>query len=105
MTRRLKKFITSKGFKLLLIIIFLLAGFKFYLNYKKVEQVKGEIEILHNRIELARERNKELKDELGNVNDSEYVEKIARKELGLVKPGELLLVPVEDEEEDKEKNK
>src|SRR5690554_5920158 len=104
MSRRFKKFISSKAFKLLLLIFFFLAGFKFYLNYKKIEQIKGEIEILHNRIELSLERNEELKNELGNVNDPEYIEKIARKELGLVKPGELLLVPIEDEEEEKDNN-
>ncbi|NLM97500.1 MAG: hypothetical protein GX175_07830 [Halanaerobiaceae bacterium] len=42
------------------------------------------------------EEKNRLEEELENVNNPEYIEKIAREELGLVKPGELLIIPVEE---------
>jgi cell division protein FtsB len=42
------------------------------------------------RLQLAQDKqlNAALKEELGSLQDRKYVEKIARDELGLVKPGE-----------------
>jgi cell division protein FtsB len=93
---RLTGFFLSKGFKLILILVVLFGGYKFYLNQREIIYIKREIARLEQELDNAEAREKELKEKLENINDPEYIEEIARKELGLVKPGELLLIPVEE---------
>lgn len=99
MDNKFKKFITSKGFKLIISVLVIIFIYNFYVNYAKISKLESQIEYLHNEIRKAREKNYKLKTELDNLNNLEYIEKIAREELGLVKPGELLLIPVEDKTE------
>jgi len=74
----------------------LISGIKFWQNYRKINQLKEKIDILNQRIQKAENENQQIKEELNNLKDYSYVEKIARKELGLVKPGEILLIPIEE---------
>ncbi|ACL68811.1 Septum formation initiator [Halothermothrix orenii H 168] len=90
-------FITSKGFKVLLVIFLIFMAIKFYNNYRAISRLEKQVSNLHQEIKIARARNTRLKEQLKNVDDPSYIEKIARKELGLVKPGELLLIPIEEE--------
>ncbi len=78
---------------MLLIVIF--AGFKFYINWTKTRALEERVDILRKKIEDSKEKNVKLKKNLKKIDDPEYIEKIARKKLGLVKPGEILLIPVE----------
>ncbi len=80
------------------IIIMAVIGVKFFINCRKIASLECEIEVLGEEIKEAENKNKELKEELENLNDLDYIEKIARKKLGLVKPGEVLLIPVEEKE-------
>lgn len=105
MNQRINNFFASSLFKIFLAIIIVFALNKFYLNYREIIQIKEQICRMNQEIELARERKLKLIEEIKNINDPEYIEEIARKELGLVKPGELLLIPVEDGAEDKDKDK
>lgn len=91
-------FIKSRGFKIILIFIFIFTAYKFYLNYQEINKLENRISHLEKSISLAKEERAELQLELKNINNPEYIERIARDELGLVKPGELLLIPVEEEE-------
>ncbi len=99
---RLSSFFLSKGFKLILILVVIFGGYRFYLNQKEIMHVKREIIRLEQEIVKTEIRENELKEKLENINNPEYIEEIARKELGLVKPGELLLIPVEEKKEKKE---
>lgn len=94
----LPKFMRSKIFGILLVIVFLFAVYKFYENYRDMRELKDKIMELEGNIANAREEKGKLEEELENVNNPEYIEKIAREELGLVKPGELLIIPVEETE-------
>ncbi|MTI82131.1 MAG: septum formation initiator family protein [Firmicutes bacterium] len=74
-----------------------------------VISLSGEIQRLnamqHSVIELEQEinqlqsRNTELHQILRSMENKEYVEQVAREELGLVKPGENLIVPVEEQKQ------
>ncbi len=87
------------------IIIMSVIGIKFFINCKKINSLENRIEVFSEKIDEAENKNRDLKKELKNLNDLEYIEKIARRKLGLVKPGEVLLIPVEkDKEKDKENN-
>lgn len=89
----------------LLIIIFGFIGVKFYGNMQKVNNLEGKISRLNHKIEEAETKNEELQEQLKDIYKLDYVEKVARKKLGLVKKGEILLVPVEDKEKQKEEQK
>lgn len=94
----MSKFTKSKIFRILLISIFLYSGYKFYKNYCNIRELENKIIELEDNIVRAKEEKSNLEEELKNVNNPEYIEKIAREELGLVKPGELLIIPVEETE-------
>lgn len=85
---------------LVLIIVLGVIAYNFYSNFVQIRSLQNNIENLQREIETTKKENKELKTELENIDDPEYIEKIAREKLGLVKPGETLLIPVEEERSD-----
>lgn len=96
--KSLKSFVFSRGFKLILVLLIIFTGYCFYTNYKEIKDIELTIKEMEEKIEMASKKNFELKQELTYLNDPSYIEEIARKELGLVKPGELLIIPVEEKE-------
>jgi cell division protein FtsB len=80
-----------------LLVIVIFSGSKFYGIFQKINQLEKEIEDLNNQISKEKEENTQLTKQLKNINDLKYVEKMARKKLGLVKEGEILVVPVKDD--------
>lgn len=101
MPRKTKDFIFSPLFITIVAVILFTAGVQYYQNIKKMEKLQTKIEELENSIDAAQEENKKLAEQLDNVNSDEYIEKMAREKLGLVKPGEVLVMPVENEDEEK----
>ncbi|MGM0603458.1 MAG: FtsB family cell division protein [Bacillota bacterium] len=101
MPRKTKDFIFSPLFITIVAVILFTAGVQYYQNIKKMEKLQTKIEELENSIDTAQEENKKLAEQLDNVNSDEYIEKMAREKLGLVKPGEVLVMPVENEDEEK----
>jgi len=61
--------------------------------------MEDRLNSLQQQVQSQIDENKELKEEIERVKSPAYVEKIAREELGLVKPGEILLIPVEEEKD------
>ena len=51
-----------------------------------------EISELEQRVGEATEESERLKQEIENLNDPEYIERVARDELGLVRPNERVFV-------------
>lgn len=88
--------IRPRFFKILLIIIVGLLAYRYYQNYAMIRKLEATITELENSLIMARGEKTRLEEELNNINNPEYIERIAREELGLVKPGELLLIPVEE---------
>lgn len=52
----------------------------------------SEIEELSQRVEAALQESEKLQAEVDNLSDPEYIEKIARERLGLVRPNERVFV-------------
>ncbi|MCJ7646469.1 septum formation initiator family protein [bacterium] len=78
------------------VLIFLFAN----KNFQTLLVLKKEIVQLKQRIAGLKEENRELEEELEAMkNDPEYFESLARRELGLIKPGETKYKFVESEEE------
>lgn len=82
-TRRIKWFPFLMGVLLLLGIYILVSQ---YLEYHRVQE-----EIQKNQIKLEEQKklNEQLKDERSKAENPEEVERKARENLGLVKPGEI----------------
>lgn len=55
--------------------------------------IQRETLSLRDRINELEQTNKALADEKNKLNSPAYVEKIAREQLGLVKPGEVPYIP------------
>lgn len=71
-----------------LILIILLVSSVFYLRSRHIASIKSAIDHqLIKRDKLLAE-NERLRKLLGKRNDLKYIEYLARKKLGLIKPGE-----------------
>ncbi len=76
-------------FVIIMIIMFLLAAFKLgeqAITYRDLSQERIKAE---ERLKSAQEENDRLNQEKEQLNDSEYIEKLAREELGMTKNGEI----------------
>lgn len=74
------------------------------LSVNKIVDLKIEQGKLLAKQDRLTEQKKELKTELKNVDDEEYVEQQARKLLQMIRPGETLYVlPTEEEREEMQK--
>jgi cell division protein DivIC len=85
------------------IVIFLLAFSA--VSVKNIIALHGEKKELEEENAALKLEKKNLTNELENVHDLEYIEEQARKQLKMVKPGEVLYVPGEGKPEAEEGNK
>ncbi|MDO8529938.1 MAG: septum formation initiator family protein [bacterium] len=92
-----KKLIIVVGGILIIIfsVLLVIANIKIY---KKKQQLTAQVRALENKIEETKIRNEELKEGIEKANDIEYIEKVAREELDLQKPGEKVFSFVKAEE-------
>jgi cell division protein FtsL len=66
-----------------------------YINQQKLIDKKNvELKTIEDKIESEKITNKELKVENKQVNSAEFIEKIAREKLNMVKPGEVIYVDI-----------
>lgn len=76
--------------------------FVFYITYVMtvqqpiIQSKYKEIKELTQLIEEAENENLDLREKLILVESNEYIEKEARKKLGLIKPGEKIFVDIKD---------
>ncbi len=78
------------------VVIFLFAN----KNFQTLLILNKEIVQLKQRIAGLEDGNKKLKEDLEAMkNDPEYIESLAREELGLIKPGETKYRFIESQEE------
>lgn len=90
MQKKWKLFLT-----IFMIFVVVFIGVKFYIGWAKTNVLEKRIEVLKKKIEIAEKKNNKLKKDLTKIDKPKYIEKVAREKLGLVKPGEILLIPVE----------
>lgn len=75
-----------------LIMIFIILSFSSYLFYKydSLVNYNNKIKELNIKIEKANKENEELKYQMDYKNSDEYIEKLARDKLGMVKNNEII---------------
>ncbi|MDP4095042.1 MAG: septum formation initiator family protein [Bacillota bacterium] len=59
---------------------------------KLLNNKKAALNAANDKYKQEQKINKDLNDEKGKVNSDEYYEKVAREQLGMVKPGEKIFV-------------
>jgi len=79
---------------LILVLIFYIV-FLFSDKYAKTLQLKEDIKRLESDIKELKLKNKNLLEEVESLKTDKYIEKIAREELGLTKPDEILIKGIE----------
>lgn len=87
-------------FRLFLLSFFLVVLFWSIYPLKERLDQQREIKNLNAKLVRLKKENRVLKDDLGKLKRDEYIELLARKEFGLIKPGEeAYLVATSKEEE------
>lgn len=66
-----------------------------------ISNKNSEIEELRMQVNSASEESERLKQEVENLNDPEYLERVARERLGLVRPNERVFVDSNKSEDNK----
>ena len=76
-------------FRVVLVIIVAYFGYVGFNQQVNLNTIDREQESADSRLSEANQIHNELVVEKNKLNQADYIEKIAREELGLVKPGEL----------------
>ena len=85
----------SKIVLAIILLLILYIVFLFSDKYARTLQVKEDIKILESKIEELKLENNNLSEKIESLKSDESVEKIAREELGLTKPDEILIKGIE----------
>ncbi|RCW52698.1 MULTISPECIES: FtsB family cell division protein [Halanaerobium] len=105
MPRQRKDFLLNPVVITLVVVIAVIAAFNFYQNMAKINHLENQIQKIEAEIAEAEAKNQKLKEQLENSDSHEYIEEVAREKLGLVKPGEKMFIPVEENEDEDEDSK
>ncbi|MBI2450550.1 MAG: septum formation initiator family protein [Candidatus Nealsonbacteria bacterium] len=98
-------FIVLISFLILIVVGFLVVS-NFRINQKRAK-LNAQIEQLKEEIRMAQEKKQQLQAQLYQSAQGEYLEKEARENFNLQKPGEevVAILPQEEESQQKEKTK
>lgn len=88
----MERFVIFAFVVMIIYLGFIIIKQEIYLN-----QVKEQTIIAEERLNKAKQINEELTVEKNNLNQVEYIEKVAREELGMTKPGEVPYISEEKE--------
>lgn len=82
----MKRQVTLK--KLIVIAIIAIFAFNYVKQSVTINRIKKEIINNQNELEDLKSKNNELESDLKKVDTDEYIEKLARERLGMIKDGE-----------------
>lgn len=85
----------SKIVWVLILLLILYIVFLFSDKYARTLQLKEDIKRFEAEIEELKMKNNNLSEEVESLKSDKSVEKIAREELGLIKPDEILIKGIE----------
>lgn len=71
-----------------LVLLILTVGSVFFIRFRNIAHIRSKIDAQLDRREELIQINSKLADLLSKKDDPEYIEYLAKKELGLIKPGE-----------------
>ena len=85
----------SKIVLAIILLLILYIVFLFSDKYARTLQLKEDIKRFESEIEELKMKNDNLSEEVESLKSDKSVEKIAREELGLTKPDEILIKGIE----------
>ena len=85
----------SKIVWVIILLLILYIVFLFSDKYARTLQLKEDIKRLESEIEELKLKNNNLSERIESLKSDKSVEKIAREELGLTKPDEILIKGIE----------
>ena len=85
----------SKIVWVIILLLILYIVFLFSDKYARTLQLKEDIKRLESEIEELKMKNNDLSEVVESLKSDKSVEKIAREELGLTKPDEILIKGIE----------
>ena len=91
----IKSMFRSKIIWILILLFLFYVAYIFSDKYARILQLKEDVKELEIKI-IELKLNKDLLEEIDWLNKEEYIEKIAREELGLTKPNEILIKGIEE---------
>lgn len=86
-----KKRWSLKGMAIFGIIIYLLFSFA-HLSYR-LHQTNLQVKVYEDKKKALLAERERFQELIKQLNDDNYIERMAREELGLVKPGETVIIP------------
>lgn len=93
-----KKKLRHKLFPFALLFIGSAFGFFNYIQYLNYKRVCAQADEILSQIEKENERHKKLQEQIKTYDSDEYVEHIARTQLGMVKSDEIIFYQDSEEE-------
>ena len=96
--RRRRRRVTARFYRLVFCLILTVVASSYGVAIWRVKKVDRQIEMTRRALNTVRVRNAQLLEDLERVSSDEYVESVAREELGLVAEGETVFVVVKPEE-------
>lgn len=89
-----KRKLNLKKFTIAILVVLFAVYFIYIMIWQQITITRKnrEIDALSEKIETANAQTEKLEAELENLNDPEYLEKIAREKLGLIRPNERVFV-------------
>ena len=103
-TNQFKDILTSKIFRIGILIFLVLFSWGIARNYWQARSVEKEAAELKREIETISEKNKELRNLIESLSTDFFVEQEARTKLGLKKEGEEEVIVLFDEDSQIEKS-
>ena len=97
--RSAKKGKPGKWLILLLVVVILFLGTYIVKSEVKIHELQKEKAVQEEENARLEREKEELQNELENINSDEYIEYMARKNLNMVKSGELIFMLPEDDEQ------
>jgi len=76
------------------VLLFYLAV-SFTLQFNRLSVLRQEVQQVQEQLAELRLKNTELREQLKRVQSDSFIEQMAREKLGLIKPGEARIVPLE----------
>jgi cell division protein FtsL len=93
-----KRRVIRPGMKCLIGLAFFMLAYmmlSFGTNFNRLHSMQQDVEKIQSQIDELQKKNSDLRQQLKMAQSDAFVEKIAREELNLIKPGETRIVPVQ----------
>jgi cell division protein FtsB len=78
---------------IIILIILVVADFRIY---QKKKQLSGQVDIYQKQIDSLKKSNDTLKEEIANIDNKDYLEKLAYEQFNQARPGEIEYIFIKD---------